>query len=149
MATVRGSSKISPGPTGSWPLRFDRLVQPVLDKLCVSCHKDGSDNEKARKFVLTPTNSYANLLAFAGNDLKNLVFEKDASIVGQGPARQSKLLSMLTKKEGHEGVRLDSDSFDRLVTWIDTYAQRRGSFSERQDENLLAFRKKMSSMLVE
>ena len=31
-------SKLTPGPQGSWPLRFDKLVQPVLDKQCVGCH---------------------------------------------------------------------------------------------------------------
>ena len=147
MAVLRAPSKISPGPAGSWPLRFDKLVQPVLDQLCVSCHREGSDNEKARRFVLTPSNSYTNLLSFADNDLKNIVFERDASIVGQGPAKQSKLLTMLTEEKGHEGVRLDADSFNRLVTWIDTYAQRQGAFSERQEQELVEFRLEMAAML--
>ena len=39
-------SKITPGPLGSWPLKYDELVQPVLDRSCVSCHKPGSGNAK-------------------------------------------------------------------------------------------------------
>ncbi len=149
IAALRTASRIAPGPPGSWPLRFDKLVQPVLDKLCVSCHREGSDNEKARNFVLTQPKSYENLLLFADNDLKNLVFERDASIVGYCPAKQSKLLSMLTEEKGHEGVRLDADSFDRLVTWIDTYAQRQGAFSKHQEQELVEFRVEMAAVLAE
>ncbi|MHC4084092.1 MAG: HzsA-related protein [Planctomycetota bacterium] len=147
LAALRGPSRIKPGPEGSWPLRFDMLVQPVLDKLCVSCHREGSDNEKARHFVLTQSKSYENLLSFADNDLKNLVFERDSSVVGYCPSRQSKLLTILTDEKSHEGVRLDSDSFNRLVTWIDTYAQRQGAFSERQEQELVNFRMQIAAML--
>ncbi|MBW8039700.1 MAG: hypothetical protein FVQ85_06845 [Planctomycetes bacterium] len=147
IASLRSPSRITPGPPGSWPLRFDKLVQPVLDKLCVSCHREGSDNKKARLFALSSTKSYGNLLSFAENDLKNLVFERDSSIVGYCPSKQSKLLTMLTDEKGHEGVFLDSDSFNRLVTWIDTYAQRQGSFSKRQEQELVEFRSQIAAML--
>ena len=90
-----------------------------------------------------------NCLAYADNDLKNLVFEQDASVVGHCPARKSKLLSILTEKDGHEGVDLDNESFERLVTWIDTYAQRQGAFSERQEQELLEFRKEITAMLTD
>lgn len=147
LASMRSPSRIEPGPEGSWPLRFDKLVQPVLDKLCVSCHKEGSDNEKARHFVLTQPKSYENLLSFADNDLKNLVFERDSSAVDYCPSRQSKLLTMLTDEKSHEGLRLDEDSFKRFVTWIDTYAQRQGAFSERQEQELVKFRMQIAAML--
>jgi len=149
LAALRGPSRISPGPPGSWPLRFDKLVQPVWDEMCVSCHKSGSGNEKAGRFDLTATNSYENLLLFAEKDLEKLAFERDKSVVGECPARRSKLLAILTQKEGHEGVRIDPDSFNRLVTWMDVYAQRQGSFSERQEQNLRDFRREMAAMLGE
>ena len=37
-AASREPSRLRPGPEGTWPLRYDRLVQPVLDKHCVRCH---------------------------------------------------------------------------------------------------------------
>jgi hypothetical protein len=37
-AAARPPSPITPGPEGSWPLRYDRLVQPVLDAACTRCH---------------------------------------------------------------------------------------------------------------
>jgi hypothetical protein len=149
LAVRREPSKITPGPEGSWPLRFDRLVQPVLDKSCVSCHRQGSDNEKAARFALTGEHSYKNLLSFADKDLEKLAFERDVSNVGRCVAGDSKLLALLTAQGGHEGVQLDDDSFNRLVTWMDVYAQKLGSFSEDQERQLYALRRKLSPMLAE
>ena len=148
MAALREPSRITLGPAGSWPLRFADLVQPILDKSCVSCHKPGGENDKAARFDLTAKNSYANLLAFANKDLEKLVFEKNASLVGQCPASKSKLLAMLTDENGHEGVHLDEDSYNRLVTWMDVYAQRQGSFSERQEQELRELRMKLAAMFT-
>ncbi|MHC4559622.1 MAG: HzsA-related protein, partial [Planctomycetota bacterium] len=149
LAARREPSKITPGPDGSWPLRFDRLVQPVLDKLCISCHSPNSGNEKAARFTLVRENSYQNLISFADKDLEKLAFEKDMSMVGHCPARKSKLLAMLTEQGGHEGVSLDSDSYNRLITWMDVYAQKLGSFSAKQEQELSELRRKMSPLLVE
>jgi hypothetical protein len=149
LAALREPSRINPGPPGSWPLRFDKLVQPVLDRYCLRCHNSEGENIKASLFDLSSSKSYDNLLSYSNNDLKNLVFERDASIVGFCPSKQSKIFTMLTDKHGHEGVILDSDSIERLITWIDVYAQRQGSFSEHQEQNLLAFRKQISSILTD
>ena len=42
VGTRRGPSRLEPEATGSYPLSFPRLVQPVLDAWCVACH----DREK-------------------------------------------------------------------------------------------------------
>ncbi len=124
-------------------------MQPVLDKSCVSCHSSDSDNEKAGRFALTGEHSYLNLLSFADKDLEKLAFERDASVVGRCVAGDSKLLALLTEPGGHEGVHLDADSFSRLVTWMDVYAQRLGSFSADQERQLYALRRKLSPILAE
>jgi len=149
IAALREPSRVTPGPTGSWPLRFDKLVQPMLDKLCVECHRPDSDNDKAAAFDLTAESAYENLISYGDRDLEKLAFEKDRSEIGQCPARHSKLLALLTKQPGHQGVRLDSDSFNRLVTWMDTYAQRQGSFSPEQEQQLHQLKEKMASLLAQ
>ncbi len=147
VAALREPSKLIPGPTGSWPLEYDELVQPVLDKHCVGCHSpEGA--AKAPAFDLTSVNSYQNLISYAGDDLKNLAFEKDRSMVGDCPARKSKLLALLTEGDGHEGVRLDADSLDRLVTWMDTYAHRQGFFSQEQEEQLRELRRQWADLVA-
>ena len=149
LAVQREPSKITPGPTGSWPLRFDRLVQPVLDKSCVSCHQPDSTNEIAARLDLSPAMSYENLLSFADKDLEKLAFEKDRSIIGQCPAGQSKLLDILANGKEHKDLQLNDDDFNRLVTWMDVYAQRLGSFSEHQEEQLRELRQKMMPLLAD
>jgi len=148
LAAMREPSPLAPGPEGSWPLRYDRLVQPVLDRLCVECHRPEAKDPAAARFDLTPEKSYDSLMALGDGDLKELAFEKDQSLVGRCVAANSKLLALLTEGEGHEGVRLDADSFERLVTWMDLYAQRTGSFSEEQEEELRRFRQEFSHLLV-
>ncbi|MBN2137967.1 MAG: discoidin domain-containing protein [Sedimentisphaerales bacterium] len=149
IAATREPSRIKPGPEGSWPLRFDRLVQPILDKHCIGCHSRDSGNEKALVFDLSAGKSYDNLLQFADKDLHNLVFEKDYSHPGRCPAANSKLLALLTGPEGHYDIRLDRDSFNRLATWMDTYAQRLGFFSEDQASQLRDLRRQWASLLIE
>jgi hypothetical protein len=148
LAALREASKLTPGPSGAWPLRFDQLVQPALDRQCVRCHRAGGDDLKAAKFDLTPTRAYQNLLAYGGNDIKNLAFERDRSLPGPGFAASSKLMGLLNRPEGHAGVKLDPDCAERLTTWIDTYAQRQGSFSEKQERELEQFREKVRDMLA-
>jgi hypothetical protein len=148
LAALRGPSRLAPAPQGSWPLRFDELVQPVLDAKCVRCHKPGSDDAEAAKFDLTPKVAYHSLISYAGEDLKKLAFERPRSDVGDCPARQSKLLALLRNDKGHYDVKLSSDDWDRLVTWMDTYAQILGSFSGEQEEQLRRLREKWADVLV-
>ncbi|MCX6899300.1 MAG: discoidin domain-containing protein [Verrucomicrobia bacterium] len=148
LAARRAPSRLTPGPTGSWPLRYDQLVQPVLDKLCVSCHRPGSGDIAAAKLDLTSAKSYDNLINFAGKDLHQLAFEKDRSAIGEMPARKSKLLVLFRSGQGHHDTRLDADSLNRLATWMDLYAQRQGHFSDQQEQQLHQLREKLAAMLA-
>ena len=147
VALGRTPSKLTAGPDGSWPLRYDRLVQPVLDQHCVVCHHPGSDNAQAARYDLTAARSYDNLLNYADKDLSKLAFERDRSTVNDLPARQSKLLALLRAEKGHEGVRLDADSLNRLIVWMDLYAQRLGHYSDQQEEQLRELRRKLATLL--
>ena len=148
LAAMREPSRLEPGPEGSWPLRYDRLVQPVLEKSCVRCHSPGSDDEQAAKYDLTAAKSYDSLISYANKDLRALAFERDRSIVGKMPARSSKLLALLREGEGHYKVRLDADDLDRLATWMDTYAHRIGHFSDEQEAELRELRRTLAPLLT-
>ena len=52
IAMRRAPSKLAPGPEGSWPMRYDRLVQPVLDRRCVKCHAPGSVEPRLWSWVI-------------------------------------------------------------------------------------------------
>ena len=44
---------------------------------------------------------------------------------------------------------LDDESLERFIVWIDTYAQRAGSFSPEQENELVAMREKWRDLLKE
>ncbi|MBI4585773.1 MAG: discoidin domain-containing protein [Planctomycetes bacterium] len=150
LATRRDPSLIIPGPEGSWPLRFDVLVQPVLDKHCAVCHQPGGP-DAAAKFDLTALCSYENLVAFGKPSLRDQVkmaHQLGRSIPGACGARASPVLKLLEGGGPHPAVSLDEDSFNRLATWMDTYGQKLGSFSPEQEEELRQFRLQVAGLLA-
>ncbi|MBL9138109.1 MAG: discoidin domain-containing protein [Verrucomicrobiales bacterium] len=150
LASQRPPSKIRPGPDGSWPLRFDRLVQPVVEARCVSCHQPGAKDEQAAKFDLTRDRAYDALVGFGKPSLRDQVwtaYRRGSSIAGDGIATRSALLALLEGPEGHAGVRLTRDEYDRIVTWMDTYAQRLGHFDDAQESELLQLRQAWAEFL--
>ena len=148
-ALLGDPAKLKPDPLGTWPLRFDTLVQPVLDKHCVSCHNPNSKTPEAAEPDLSAAKSYDNLLSFGENDLHDLVRERDRSLVGVSPSLKSKLMAMLTDAKGHYGVRLSNDDLYRLTVWMDTYGHLHGAFSSEQEEQLRKFRREIEHLLGE
>ena len=135
-ALRRPPSEISPGPDGSRPLSYPRLVQPVLDTHCVRCH---SGPKPKKGLVLTGerqghfTRSY-NALAprvvwsawgGRGGDFRKVNCEPLTRPDFFG-ARGSPLMRMLLK--GHNDVRLTSKDIECLATWMDANALFYGTF---------------------
>ncbi len=135
-ALKRPPSPIQPGPSGSNPLSYPILVQPVLDKKCVGCH---SPQRPEGNLVLTGqpeghyTASYNALAprvphsAWGGKpgDFRQ-VNSEPISTPGFFGARASPLMKMLL--EGHEEVQLTPEELDRLVTWMDANVLFYGTF---------------------
>ena len=134
-ALTRGPSTIAPGPEGSRPLSYVRLVQPVLDKQCVSCHSaakpDGGviltgepqGHYTASYNALVPRVPYS--YWGAPGDFRQTNSEPVARPDFFG-ARGSKLMKLLLK--GHEKVTLAPDEIERLATWMDANALFYGTF---------------------
>lgn len=149
IAAMRAPSKITAGPPGSWPLRFDRLVQPVLDAHCVECHRPQSQDLKAARVDLTPPKAYQTLVEFGKPSLTDQVwagYRRGYSIEGDGIAARSALLALIDG--GHYNVKLDASSRERLIVWMDAYAQKLGSFSPEQETQLEQFRAACSDFIM-
>ena len=74
LASLREPSRLTAGPEGSWPLRFDRLVQPVLDRQCVSCHNPKRPRTPSpRSIDLTPDQAYDTLTRYGKPSLLDQV----------------------------------------------------------------------------
>jgi len=152
LAGLREPSRLAAGPEGSWPLRFDHLVQPVLDRQCVSCHHPAATNAVAAKFDLTPAGAYSTLIGFGKPSLRDQVmnaYKRGFSVPGDGIAQRSALLALLAAPQGHYEVQLDAEARERLLTWLDTYAQRLGHFSDAQERELVELRRNCAALLIE
>jgi hypothetical protein len=148
-ATAREPSLIRPGPEGSWPLRYDRLVQPVLDRRCASCHNPKGRNPHAAAIDLSTAASYDYLIGWGtpcARDVVRGAYGQGRSVPGQGVAATSPLLKIL--REGHHGAKLEAEDWGRLVTWLDLYAQRQGSFSDDQERRLEELRGAIAGLVL-
>jgi hypothetical protein len=129
-------------------LEFSKLVQPVLDRHCVSCHKPGGSGAKTN---LSPGYAYSTLISYGTEStLQSHVLQRytgGASTAGECGARASALMKLI--QDGHYEVQLDAEAMERLVTWMDTYAQQDGAFGPEQKRQLRELRKRWSRLLAE
>jgi hypothetical protein len=138
LALTRPPSEIEPAPNGSNPLSYPLLVQPVLDKHCISCHgNDDPAGPEGRPVVLTGTpegrytvsyNALAPRVPFSsweGGEFRRKNCEP-LTQPGHFGARGSPLMDMLLG--GHHEVELSPDDTERLVTWMDANALFYGTF---------------------
>jgi hypothetical protein len=145
LAAKREPSRISPGPEGSWPFDYQTLVQPVLQRQCVTCHKPDGE---CSTFDLTADKSYDALTNYGDPSLRTHVvtrFRQSRSTIGGCAAAANPVLRLLD--QGHYDVRLTPDEKDRLITWMDTYGQLLGSFSKEQEDRLVQLRQRMASII--
>jgi formylglycine-generating enzyme required for sulfatase activity len=139
-ALLRSPSTIKPwyGPPRGFS--FVREVQPVLDAYCIRCHhgrplengltafdltaRPAEDVPSAFQMHFTP--SYVALHRFVHIP----TLESDAHLLPPRDfhADTSKLIQIL--RDDHYGVRLDSEAWDRLITWIDLNAAAHGTWQE-------------------
>ncbi|MBI4601177.1 MAG: hypothetical protein HY721_04370 [Planctomycetes bacterium] len=154
IAARRPPSEIRPGPDGCAPFSYPRLVQPVLDRRCVSCH---GDEAPAGGLALTGTphdgfsRSYWALCAGptfygAGTTRENAARALVPRFGGWNPvhrtepggaygARGSRLVRLLL--EGHAEVKLEGEELERLATWIDANALFYGTYDPAEQARQL------------
>ncbi|MEI7728615.1 MAG: SUMF1/EgtB/PvdO family nonheme iron enzyme [Verrucomicrobiota bacterium] len=127
---------------------YPREVQPVMDKYCVSCHDgqaraDGKQVPDLRGTVkitdyrsVTPGNggTHAGKFSVGYAELHRYVrrpgIESDYHVLEpmEFHADTTDLVQLL--KAGHYNVKLDSEAWDRLITWIDMNCPYHATWSE-------------------
>ena len=149
LAMKRPASIPKPGPEGTLPFSYPKLVQPVLDKNCVSCHaekikqaKKGDkvpprlDSEVKGTYYISYLNlaePYGFVSYGAGHDFKSPKFYR--TFPGQFGARASKLYTML--KQGHKDVKLTPEEMERIIIWLDSVCQFYGVYEKEGGEKQL------------
>lgn len=127
LAMQRPPSKLEPEVGGVEPVNFHRLVRPVFEKKCKSCHE--SRNEK-------PDFSYESLEPYAfyfhadgGSNHMSWLHGGSRTIAGKFGARWSRLCRGGYLSEAHYDVDLTKEELRRITLWLDTNSLEMPSFS--------------------
>jgi len=130
-AFKRAPSKLTPDAGGVEPVNFARLVKPVFDKNCTSCHK-----QKAKG----PDMSYGSLKNYAfffcteaspsappwlNGDIVSPVKGGSRSVPGKLGASFSKLINYINGS--HNNVKLTDDEYKRVTLWLDLNSNELGA----------------------
>ncbi len=139
LAFRRPPSRIQPDVEGSKPFSFPRLVQPVLERNCVTCHEKEPKAPDLRKgdWKKNPDyryTSYDNLreYAFFFGSVRNEYdpWTTPRTIPGQFGARASKLYEIL--RHGHHDVILSKEDLHRIILWLDCNSDFFGSYENTE-----------------
>ncbi len=130
IALRRPPSVITPGPDGSLPFSYPLLVQPVLDRHCIGCHRAEMAKDENGGVILTGepesqfSQSYMALVGYVSYRASN---GPPRTVPDQYGARGSKLTTLLLK--GHYDVKLSAEDWQRLATWMDANSLFYGTFN--------------------
>ncbi|MFQ6098724.1 MAG: hypothetical protein ACE5O2_13435, partial [Armatimonadota bacterium] len=135
LALRRAPSPIRPDVDGSNPFNYARLVQPVLDRNCVGCHrqKKALDLSGANDGKNGFTRSYNNLAGKYGfyfhvrnGSINTGVHGGSRTVPGKFGARAAPLLQYMDER--HYGVKLSEEDFHRLTLWLDCNSEFYGAY---------------------
>jgi hypothetical protein len=131
LAARRPPSSIQPGPDGSQPFCYPRLVQPVLERHCVRCH-DGSSGPDKSPLVLTAepqgrfNQSYENLKPY----VRWPSYDAAATRPGQAGADLSPLSAVLAGEKHGKYVQVPDADLRVLYLWLDAQVPFYGTYEE-------------------
>jgi hypothetical protein len=141
LAMGREPSTLEPEATGSFPLTFPRLVQPVLDAKCVGCHNEKATTKRAPSLrgdqfgangwseaFLTLNRRAWGMSGGNGIALK----QRQYSIPGQDGARVSPLYQLIAK--GHHEVKLTDEEMRRVTLWLDCNSNFYGAYHDTEKQ---------------
>lgn len=131
---------LQPETPDAFPISFPRLVQPVLDKHCTSCHAEpesvaaGAPNLSGQ---LTGPHGWSAAFtalkphAWAHNGGNGIIFKEGSrSQAGKIGARASRLLPYL--EPAHHEVRLTPEEIRRVTLWLDCNSNFYGAYHDLQ-----------------
>jgi len=137
-ALQRPPSTIEPGPDGTHPFSYPRLVQPVLDRHCVRCH-DGQTGDLKSRLLLT--GEAAGTFSRSYESLKPYVrwYEWGGSTITEFVTRPGRIgadespLPKVLQDSNHAGhVALPQEDRLRLYIWLDGNASFYGVYEQEQ-----------------
>jgi len=123
----RAASTLQPDADGSNPISYARLIQPILDKNCVSCHGSAKPGDLSKGSYQSDADryyaSYRNLKSYLSYyEINPGSFNYEFGPVVTTPGKfgakgVSKLYPLL--KAGHQGVTLSDADLRSIALWLD------------------------------
>ena len=132
LAMQRPPSKLTPGVDGSRPFSYARLVQPVLDRNCVSCHKENADHAPNLGREPITRSYYASYNSLAPQWGFHDYGDQYRTTPGRFGARASKLYELL--QGDHHGLELPAEDLHRLTLWLDMCTMFYGVYEQERGE---------------
>jgi hypothetical protein len=140
LALKRAPSVPKPDVDGTNPFSYPRLVQPVLDKKCVSCHEKEVDGKKPIPLDSTividkrlkNTRVYRSYQSLIHEYAFWRYVDRYRTIPGKFGAKASKLYKIL--KKGHYDVKLTDEEMHRITVWLDSLSNFYGVYSKEGGE---------------
>jgi hypothetical protein len=138
-ALQRTPSKIRADVDGSRPFNYPRLVQGVLDRHCVGCHRERDACDLSGRIAgkYGWSQSYASLAKDYGfyfhvsnGSINSGAHGGSRTIPGRFGARASRLLKYLDER--HYGVRLSREELHRVTLWLDCNSEFYGAYHDTQ-----------------
>ena len=131
LAMQRPPSEIAPEVGGVEPLNFHRLVRPVFDKHCRSCHQDQDQKPDFSYNSLEPYAFYFH--ADGGSNHMSWLHGGSRTIAGKFGARWSRLVREGYLRKSHYDVSLTKAEVRRITLWLDGNSLEMPSFSLDSD----------------
>lgn len=149
-ALARAPSRPQPWYGPPREFNYATEVQPVFDRYCVSCHDFGKPAGRPLNLSGDKT-LFFNISYLDLHRKSGVVFTLDPptapkpliKVVNHGPpevlpayswgSHRSKLVDVI--RAGHGGMKVDPESLDRVLTWIDLNAVYYGSFACTRPDN--------------
>ncbi len=139
LAMRRGPSRIQRECDGSNPFNYPRLVQPVLDRHCVQCHREreavdlsgrpDAEHGWTRSYAaLAP--SYGFYFHVSNGSINSGVHGGSRTTPGAFGARAARLMNYLDER--HHGVRLPADELRAVTLWLDCNSEFYGAYHDAE-----------------
>jgi hypothetical protein len=132
IAFTRAPSKITPEVVdGAIPYNWHRLVGPILQEKCASCHQQ---NKKGPDMSYESLGNYC--FAYPGDqyNFTNNIIGGSRTLPGKFGARFASLTTHLDST--HHGVKLTNEERKRITLWLDLNSNELGAYTKVTEQRL-------------
>ena len=127
--------QLVPSPQGSMPFHYPELIQPILDRSCVSCH-DGTTGEGKGQTDLRGTpagrfsQSYQSMRPFLRwYEWGGESIQQSTTLPGRCGADESPLTAILDDSNHKSRINLSDEDRHAIYLWLDANAMFYGDFA--------------------